>query len=382
MSSIYKHKHRGWYCCVTMPSGRRVHLYLGKVTKAGAETVRRNIERLQASNTVGVEPDAQIQAWISLCDSRFRDKMQAAGLLAKWNPPKQAPKLSIVWDAYIAKRADFAESSKKGFCTARKHALEHLGDRLITEITIADAKHFAIRMESLHASAHAKKIVERTKQILQDAVDSRLLPTNPFAGVHLRARLDRTKDHYLTEADAMKIVDKLGSIHAKAAFVLARFAGLRVPHEIAPLTWKHVDFEKHRLTVPKGTKTGMRVVPMVPIVYETMLQLAETADSSPWVFSRARSSLAVTVRKWLESAILLAGLNQWPKLWHNLRASCRNDLEERFASHVCDAWLGHSERVAKDHYLMVLDEHWKEAIEKRAKPARKSNVRREPKVRR
>lgn len=382
MSSIYKHKHRGWYCCVTLPSGRRCQLYLGKVTKAGAETVRRNIERLQASNNVGIEPDAQIQAWISLCDSRFRDKMQAAGLLAKWNPPKAAPKLSIIWDAYVEKRADFAESSKKGFRTARKHALANLGDRLISEITISDAKHFALKMESIHASAHAKKIVERTKQVLQDAVDSRLLASNPFAGVHLRAKLDRTKDHYLTEADAMKIIDKLGSMHAKAAFVLARFAGLRVPHEIAPLTWKHVDFEKHRLTVPKGTKTGMRVVPMVPIVYETLLQLAETADSSPWVFNRARSSLAVTVRKWLESAILLAGLKQWPKLWHNLRASCRNDFEERFASHVCDAWIGHSTRVAKDHYLMVLDEHWKEAIEKPAKPARKGDVRREPKVRR
>ena len=79
MGSIYKHKHRGWYCCVVTPSGRRVQMYLGKVTKAGAETVRRNIERLQASNTVGIEPDPQIQAWISLCKPSFRDKMKSAG---------------------------------------------------------------------------------------------------------------------------------------------------------------------------------------------------------------------------------------------------------------------------------------------------------------
>jgi hypothetical protein len=349
---------------------------LGKVTKAGAETVRRNVERLMASNTVGIEPDTQIQTWISLCDAKFRYKLQAAGLLAKWKPPKASPLLSIVWDAYVAKRADFAPSSIKGFRTARKHALDHLKDRLISEITIADAKHFALRMESVHSSAHAKKIVERTKQVLQDAVDSRLLATNPFANVNLRAKIDRTRGHHLPEADAMKVLDKLGSIQAKVAFVLARFAGLRIPHELLPLTWAHIDFEKHRITIPTGTKTGQRVIPMVPIVYEHMLQLAEAADSSPWVLSRARSSAATTLRKWLESAILLAGLKQWPKLWHNLRASCRTDMEEQFASHVCDAWLGHSKRVAKDHYLMVTDDHWTKAI------SQPSDVRRAVKVRR
>ena len=379
MSSIYKHKHRGWYCCVTLPSGRRCQIYLGKVTKAGAETVRRNVERLMASNTVGIEPDPQIQAWIALCDARFRAKLQAAGLLAKWKAPTASPLLSIVWDAYVEKRADFAVSSLKGFKTARKHALDNLGDRLISEITVADAKHFALRMESKHAAAHAKKLVERTKQVLQDAVDSRLLATNPFAGVNLRAKIDRTKDHHLTEADAMKVLDKLGSLQAKVAFVLARFAGLRIPHELMPLTWQHVDFEKHRITIPKGTKTGQRVVPMVPIVYEHMLRLAETADASPWVFSRARASAGTTLRRWLESAILLAGLKQWPKLWHNLRASCRTDMEEQFASHVCEAWFGHSKRVAQDHYLMVTEEHWTKAIEK---PKEKGDVRRGSNVRR
>jgi len=166
-------------------------MYLGKVTKAGAETVRRNIERLQASNTVGIEPDPQIQAWISLCKPSFRDKMKAAGLLSNWRPPQEAPKLSVVWDAYVSKRADFSESSKKGFRTARKHAIEHLGDRLISEITVSDAKHFALKMESTFASATAKKIVERAKQILQDAVDSRMLTHNPFAAVTIRARLDK-----------------------------------------------------------------------------------------------------------------------------------------------------------------------------------------------
>ena len=79
------------------------------------------------------------------------------------------------------------------------------------------------------------------------------------------------------------------------------------------------------------------------------------------MFNRARASSATTWRQWLESAIEAAKLPQWEKLWVNLRASCRTDLEDEYPGHVCDAWLGHSSRVAKDHYAMVSPDHWAKA---------------------
>lgn len=362
MSSVYKHKQKGgWYCAFVLPSRTRRQVYLGNLTKAGAQQVAKKIDMIIAASHAGTELDASIHCWLALCSDQFRNKLTAAGLLAKWQGPASAASLSIFWDSYIEQRTDFAESSRKGFGTAKKHAIAFFGDRNLTDITVADAKLFSRRMESTFASAHAKKIVERTKQVLQHAVDARLIQLNPFAGIQLKAKLNKTRGHYLPEKVALQILDKLGTVEAKTVFVLARFAGLRVPHEPLSLTWSHIDFEKHRITIPESTKTGLRVIPMVPIVYSHLLTLAEKAGKSPWVLNQARASAATNYRRWLESAILLAGLQQWPKLWHNLRASCRTDWEEQFSSHVCDAWLGHSLRVAKDHYLQVTEEHWKQA---------------------
>ena len=58
----------------------------------------------------------------------------------------------------------------------------------------------------------------------------------------------------------------------------------------------------------------------------------------------------------------VAELLPWPKGFVNLRASCRTDLEERFAPHVCDAWLGHSSKIAAKHYLQVTPDHWAAAL--------------------
>jgi integrase len=364
MSSVYKTKDRGWYCVFTQPSGTRRSIYLGRISKKAADTIQTYVDRIIASNHVGLPPDQSVQEWLSLCDTKFRVKLLESGLIARWEGPKESPSLSSFWDAYLEKRIDFAVSSRKGFTTAKRHVIAFFGDRKISEISVGDAKQFALEMEHKHSSAHAKKIVERLKQVLQNAVDCKLLQENPFGRISVKARLNKTRGHYLPEAEALELLQHFGSAYGRAVFVLSRFAGLRVPHEPLALTWAHVDFQKHRITIPGNTKTGARVVPMVPIVYQAMLDLAELDTSSPWVFPSARASAATSFRKWLESSILLSGKSQWPKLWHNLRASCRTDWEEQFSSHVCDAWLGHSLRVAKDHYLQVTEEHWLKATGK------------------
>jgi hypothetical protein len=58
-----------------------------------------------------------------------------------------------------------------------------------------------------------------------------------------------------------------------------------------------------------------------------------------------RTPLIRTIRR--------AGLEPWPKLFHNLRATRQPELEESFPSHVVCAWIGNSEKVARKHYLQV-----------------------------
>ena len=76
-------------------------------------------------------------------------------------------------------------------------------------------------------------------------------------------------------------------------------------------------------------------------------------------FLRSRTDAAL--RKPLEAAIKRAGLKQWDKLWHNLRASRQTELESAYPTHVVCAWLGNSPAIAHKHYLQVTDDHYRQA---------------------
>ena len=68
------------------------------------------------------------------------------------------------------------------------------------------------------------------------------------------------------------------------------------------------------------------------------------------------------LRTQLTKIIKRAGMEPWPKLWQNLRASRQTELEKEFPLHVVCAWIGNSERVARKHYLQITDDHFEEAV--------------------
>ena len=71
----------------------------------------------------------------------------------------------------------------------------------------------------------------------------------------------------------------------------------------------------------------------------------------------------VNLRTTLMKVIRRAGLQPWPRLFHNLRASRETELVERFPIQVVTAWLGNTPSVALRHYLMTTDEHFKVAVD-------------------
>jgi hypothetical protein len=73
---------------------------------------------------------------------------------------------------------------------------------------------------------------------------------------------------------------------------------------------------------------------------------------------------ALRVNLWtqLERIIRRAGLQPWPKLFHNLRATRETELAESFPIHVVCAWIGNSSAIAAKHYLQVTEEHFGRAI--------------------
>src|SRR5262249_21297141 len=79
----------------------------------------------------------------------------------------------------------------------------------------------------------------------------------------------------------------------------------------------------------------------------------------------------INLRTQLCRIIRRAALSPWPRLFQNLRSSRRTELEHSWPGHVLDAWFGHSEKVAKAHYLQIREEDFQRAAQSGAASAAK-----------
>ena len=67
------------------------------------------------------------------------------------------------------------------------------------------------------------------------------------------------------------------------------------------------------------------------------------------------------LRRRFKKIVGRAGLQPWPKLFQNMRASRATELVKDFPEHVVTAWMGHSKKIAQKHYLQVTEEDYKQA---------------------
>ena len=68
------------------------------------------------------------------------------------------------------------------------------------------------------------------------------------------------------------------------------------------------------------------------------------------------------IRRTLPKILEAAGIPVWSDLFQTLRRSCETHLIAMgHPQHAVSQWLGHSERVSKDHYLMITSEAFQSA---------------------
>lgn len=106
-----------------------------------------------------------------------------------------------------------------------------------------------------------------------------------------------------------------------------------------------------------GSQRVVLIFPELRPYLEAAFELASPGVDQ--VISRYRSP--AYLRKQLGQIINLAGEKRWPKLFHNLRASCETDLARIHPlKAVCD-WIGNSVTVAQRHYLQATEADFERA---------------------
>lgn len=73
-----------------------------------------------------------------------------------------------------------------------------------------------------------------------------------------------------------------------------------------------------------------------------------------WVNTNMRTTFEKLIRR--------AGLQAWPRMFHNLRAGCETDLMKHHPIHVVTAWIGNTPKIALEHYLQTLKADFEKAV--------------------
>jgi len=213
----------------------------------------------------------------------------------------------------------------------------------------------------------AKRVIV-AKQGFGCAVRWGWLEKSPFGGLRPGSQSNPARARYIPLLTIRDVLDACPSIDWKLVVGLARLAGLRCPTEIGELTWADVNWEKGRLIV-RAKKTehhggdhAVRVVPICPELRGLLVDAFEQAEPGATLIVPMASRKGVNLRTQLERIIIKAGHEVWPRLLQNLRASCATDWVERYPSHVVAKWLGHSPKVAAEHYLMSRDHHFEDVV--------------------
>ena len=354
--------------------GSRKTVRLGKCSERDAQQICRHVEVLLAATISGQPVSRETAVWLSGIGHKLHDRLARAGLVTP-RADIDGARLGPFIDAYLAQRVDVKPGTMMVFQQARRHLLAFLGEQKpVADVTAADADAYRSHLLGRGiARATVAKWCQYARHFFDVARRRKLIAENPFAHIKGGVAGNPTRRVFVPAADVLKVIDTAPDPQWKLLIALARWGGLRIPSEALALTWRDVDFEGGRFVV-RASKTehhadgGIRVVPMFPELVEHFQRVFDEAEpGTEYVITRYRNP-AANLRTQLVRYITAAGLKPWPKPWQNMRSTRATELADQFPSHVCAAWLGHTETVADAFYRQVTDEHFARA---RA-PARKA----------
>lgn len=349
--------------------GRRRQVRLGKVDQRTAEGIKLHIERLVASRRSAMPTSPDTAAWLNLISDELHEAISKMGLTdSRNNASKGDMPLSSMLDAYIQRRlGDLKPWTIIKLGHGKVNMVKFFGeDRKIGSITAAEAQDFRRDLSARYAEATVAKFVMLARQFFHDAVDRELVPVNPFSKVKTGSQKNPERQQFISQEVIQKAINAAPSMDWKLIIAFARYGGVRIPSELAKLSWSDIDFEKGRILIhsPKTEHHAgkdKRVIPLFPEL-RALLEQAKLKSEPDAVLVVPRAlDRATNLRTHFLRILRKAGVKPWPKLFQNLRSTRQTELADQYPIQAVCSWLGNSRIVALDHYLQTTDPHFDRA---------------------
>ena len=317
--------------------GKRRTIRLGTMPKKTAETVRHHVEQLNSAKIVpgAVIPDDTAR-FVRDLDAVLSAKLAKVGLVQR---RKVATLQAFITD-YITSRVDVKPATREIWSQGERGLVDFFGGgKPVREITAGGADNYKMKLigDKL-ASMTIRKRLQFAKTVFRAMVKHRLIDSNPFAEVGIQASMDPERKQFISLDSTTKLLDSAPDCNWRSIIALSRYGGLRCPSEVLSLRWQDIDWEAGRMRVisPKTEHhvgKESRVMPIFPELRPYLEEAFEAApDGAVYVVGgnyRAASNGAAgwrncNLRTQFERIIRRAGLEPWPRLFHNLRAEPGN----------------------------------------------------------
>jgi integrase len=371
MASIGKEQNGTKRISFSDASGKRKQIRLGKMSMRLAREVKTKVEDIVCASIAGHAPSQQTLHWIEEQRSnncKLIEKLSDLGLVHREYRPSVPDTLEAFLVDYVAGRTDTKPSTHQVYKRVKRYLLDYFkNSRKLKDITKGEAKQWTRYLLNRGlAEATVRRSTGMARQFFNEALELKLISTNPFAGLSAVVRGNPSRLQFIDGDTIAKVIEACPNAEWRLLVGLGRYGGLRIPSEVVALRWGDVDWDKGTFTVT-SSKTehyegkGSRVVPIFPELlplFEEAFDMAE--EGTEYVVQRYRSP-SQNLRTQFQRIIKKAGVKPWPKLWQNLRSSRETELVERFPIQVVTAWLGNTTAVAMKHYLQVTDEHGRRA---------------------
>lgn len=339
-----------------------------KITLKQAQQTKDRIELLESTYRTGSTIDPDTQDWLArMNDEGLYGRLVELGMVPKRKSEKSPSLLELVESFKAIKMKTVSAGSYRKIGFALNPLVENLkGSTKVSELTIKNATEWDAWLAGQgHSEAHRRTLARYAKQLFEFAIDCQYIKTNPFRKLKSSALAgDRTR--YVTPEETKLLLDACEDEGMRVFIALARYAGLRTPSETHAIEWSNVDWETNSLTVPckktRRFKGSTRVVPIVPELRE-ILKSAWTPEAGGKIVTLSTNNLPRKFKR-----IIMKEFGKvWPKLFQTLRQSCETQFVSMgHQAHAVAQWLGHSEQVSKDHYLMVTGDTFQRATQLRS----------------
>lgn len=362
MASLQKRKRKkgtAWIIQFKL-GGKRVNIYLGvKYGKRIAEDVKWIVEKCASSLSTDTQLDGSAIAWIQSAPNDIKKRLVAAGLISL----KRRPTIKELVDEYLS---EIKSGLKVSTFSAKLNRLNKflnkiIPDRYADEIKREDYELVFDEIESEFCQATRASVIKDVSACLNWATKKGYFQESPIQGIKRGSFKNAEREAYIDLKDYEKILAKCRTQDERAALSFYRIGGLR-SGEALLVRWSDVNFEEGRLriTSPKTEKVGKgsRLIPLFP---ELAKELQSISKDGEFVLpSRERTFYYQAIKR----AIKEAGLDLYPRLLQNLRASRAIEINKQFGWVAENEWLGHNREVARKHYLHTTREDFDKALMK------------------